>query len=569
MSSLSTSTDYDAKQLDSLVNQKAKMTFRSKEWINIPDQTANSYSSNKIKFNGLELANNSKYVCWNEAFITFGVNAVLQSTAPLRSDGTVLDYPSSLTFKGAGSECLIESVLVKIGTKNVTNNTSFNNILNHYRKIIDYSREKGKFMTPTTIWALDDPSSIQVCIDDDDALVQVINNRVSPVLPTSPLTTNYNSMLSQYNDGLYQRALITSVQPYPTQGSNPLTGLVTQDDYTTIARNFCSLIPPSGNATSSVLQYNMVCILKLSELHDIFAQLNFPISNLSVYIELSLNVGNAVFEPKNGLTNQSHSVESSNFIGSSCPLMLTDVGFNALSPNSGGEKSEIIVKVNSPISTSNGNRLECVRTNCLLYIPSVVLNPSSEEEIRAQPQKVVKYWDFQSQEKTELKSGGSLQFIPTTGISNLKRVWLIPYYSASNFTNGITPSRNPKCAEPYLPSPQGYINNFNILLNGRTFFNEAHQYSYQTFLQNTMDEMFDGGENPFFSAGLYTQKDFDQAPFYCVNVERNPAILSADIPCSISFSGSNGSLLNMDYLCLMEYEQTITLDRSGAKTLVL
>ena len=75
-----------------------------------------------------------------------------------------------------------------------------------------------------------------------------------------------------------------------------------------------------------------------------------------------------------------------------------------------------------------------------------------------------------------------------------------------------------------------------------------------------------GGLTDGVCSGLISKQAWEMAPVYSVNLERMlPA--EAILPKSISITGVNSSSMSVDYVCVVEYEQTgLKIDvLSGAK----
>jgi len=177
---------------------------------------------------------------------------------------------------------------------------------------------------------------------------------------------------------------------------------------------------------------------------------------------------------------------------------------------------------------------------------------------------------------TLLNQSNSINWAISNGVSNLKRIWIVPYYTQNNSaTSSSTASRqiSPvlQCtgSEPYYPSWNCQLTNIQLVLNGKNYYSNPITYGYEEFMHNVNPETLNGGQTDEIGAGLYDMYTWENCPLYVFDVSRNADIVSPDVSVSIQFIATNGTSNNIDLWAFCEYENRLVFDMSGNSLLVL
>lgn len=223
-----------------------------------------------------------------------------------------------------------------------------------------------------------------------------------------------------------------------------------------------------------------------------------------------------------------------------------------------------------------------------LYIPAYSFNPTFEQAYLASPVKTIKYTDVYQYQINNVNGGGQQNFnsLLTNGISNVKSVLLLPFFSASpndvvvgvagstlstmgalisNNTGFI--SGNPVWQSPFDPagtgttSPLCLITDFNIQVSGQNAIYNLEKYSFEQFNNQLYGQnAVNGGLTDGITSSLVDRQSFEnEYCYYYVNVERMLPV-EQSVPKSIQALGRNMSAKAVDYICFVEYGVEVNID---------
>ena len=104
-------------------------------------------------------------------------------------------------------------------------------------------------------------------------------------------------------------------------------------------------------------------------------------------------------------------------------------------------------------------------------------------------------------------------------------------------------------------SPLLAIGQLQIVVAGANVLANQHRYSYEHWMQEMSSFGVNGNLTDGVCSGLFSQQSWEMAPVFSVDLSRMlPA--EAILPKSISITGINSSSMQVDYVCVVEYEQT-------------
>jgi hypothetical protein len=548
--------EYDKQLIDNIRNEKMKRTFKSIEWLKLPDNSNGNYTTGQVHYNTQALAGN-KDLLLSEGFVQLPVNAVLETAGA----NNTLAYPYSVGLKQGGGAGFVDSVQMGLNGKQVTANTRGNDVMSFLRNMLDFTKERVAQYGPSILFAPDSTGSSVCVVNGAAAIVQVVNNKIQQ--PALAAITTLVSGLPQFNDGLYHRTMWASIANSGTLVANTNVPAFSRIAQQTLARvNTCNTFNGAQGGTQNAQYYQMSITIRLRDLHPVFAALDFPISGSSIDMNLFINSGHVDLTAAAGDLSycNSSSVRGGNF-----PLMITDVGETAIGANGG----RLTVQIGGTMTAGlHGGSITSNVVSTQLYIPAVTLDEMSQIEILSVGSRVVKYMDFQIQNiPAPVVAGGSIYWNISTGVSNLKRIWILGYNTAANFT-GVSPglvrvNHNPKCSEPYTSSPGFLLDDIVLKLGGSPYYSQSIKYSYEQYLENVNSQYVNGGQIDQNSSGLISFADFQRTPVYVFDVSRNN-LLSPDAQLSIELEATNNSAFQMDVWAYIEHEKMFTIRQLGA-----
>lgn len=217
---------------------------------------------------------------------------------------------------------------------------------------------------------------------------------------------------------------------------------------------------------------------------------------------------------------------------------------------------------------SNHQNASHQESACRIYAPAIEMEPSKAlsylQNFRDQP---VVYNDLISFFLLGQGPGVSFNFQMANGVSNAKRLIIIPFYRTrdNNVVNSdaayvpFQPS-SPFDSSPATTAPGAHISNFNILLSNQNMFPRNIEYGFEHFISEISEcNAINGGLDTGLTSGLI---DYDMWQnnyhYYIVDLSRR---LNGDsTPKSITMIGKNDTLFDVDYYIFCEYERQFSLN---------
>jgi hypothetical protein len=394
----------------------------------------------------------------------------------------------------------------------------------------------------------------------------------------------------------------------------------------------------AGNVQAGIVQYNIVATIYLKHIHSFFNMV--PLLK-GTFMKMTLNLNNTstAFTTSNstngtagnallGLPNSLVCTSVTNPFGGNNPIMIAsaaplsiapypvpvayntpesimatsifDTGSSLFAPvrnatvGGGGagaassQTQNYVVNLsigatclNSQLASLQGIERGILSQSVYLYVPSYTFNSPFEQAYLSQSVKTIKYTDVYQYQVLNVASGSQFNSLITNGISNIKSVLILPFYSSSG---SITPvnyagtqanlSTNsgfltglPVWQSPFDPagggptSPLCYLSNFNIQIAGQnaiynTQVRNFEQFNNQLYGCNAVN----GGLTDGLTSGLVGRQEFDmEYCYYYVNVERMLPV-EETVPKSVSIQGTNLSSKLVDLIVWVEYGNEIKID---------
>lgn len=230
---------------------------------------------------------------------------------------------------------------------------------------------------------------------------------------------------------------------------------------------------------------------------------------------------------------------------------------------------------NDPNNVGNALGSGQLSKSIYLYVPAYTFNPVFEQAYLSNPIKQVKYTDVYQYQVLRITQGQQFNNLITNGISNIKSVLIIPFYSPDN-TNGTTPFNMqgmPEFQSPFDPAgcggtaPMITLGNFNVQISGQNAIYNTQRYTFEEFNNQLYGyNAVNGGLTDGLTSGLIGYQDFLQTYcYYYVNVERMLPV-EQSVPKSVQIIGTNYSTQIIDLWVFVEYGVEINIDlQTGAR----
>ena len=529
--------------------------FSSKQWIYGLDQNSGVYSNGQVQFDLSTLSNAKGYLNWSEGYIVLPV--VMQTTVAINGAAAVglaqADLGAALKN---GFYQLINSCVVRVGDKDLVNLTQYTNMFINYKVLTSMSVSDLSNLGSSI--GVSPDSSVSSRYEANNAAVPVSVLKNNSLLWTSPsaalaaVPTTYNT--SRWNEGLFKRALTTGFNP------SVVSTLISEQNVQNNLRNYTKYAG-AGNVATDTQVYFVEAVIRLKDLHDVFAKMNMPISGAFVRLYLNLNIGSTevVCTKIAAGAVPNYSVSSVNIIDNTFPAMLTDIGVNSV--NTTANKITLNVQIAKIGAYQNS------LGQCRVYLPLYKMTPAYEAKyLESGTKKRIRYNDIISYTIPNQSAGSTFNQIVTNTVINPKKLIVIPMLSASA-NGGTYPIQSPITSEPGTSSYQASLSNFNVAVNGMNLYQNNINYDWDEFIQEVRPSNgLDGNINTGLSCGLIGQNDWqNQYRTYVVDLSRRLPE-QVGVNNSISILGQINTLVNLDLYCFVEWERSFTIDITTGET---
>lgn len=456
------------------------------------------------------------------------------------------------------------------------------------------------------------PSQLVLGISKPGAATDAAGTTSTSQFQAVPRTNN----MSSYNKGLYQRCVWVNtpvysagVAPIATHYAYPaivgtrrdLKGFRENRAYATPMQNGTasamndmtravdtSSTSVSASETPAFYQHYWNAVIPLKYLHDLFAQMAFPMRCLSITMFMYLNsVGKAGGSTASVISNGGEAIPAYNTTELpilnevvSCTTQLApQMSFNHTNPfivtNIGGYASN--AHADSVSTYRSGTSLGVGVTDvqmqingpCYLYFPVVKPRPEQITAIFAQSKwaRSIPFFDhqwYQCQSPLVIGKGQQLTWAITAGVRNPRRIWIIPFAASHTQSTAIQEPQIPvyqsfTCTEPATGSHGIELTNFTFQVGTIQLFQYPLQYSYEYFLDQFRDNLFNGAQDNIIAAGLVNEHMWKNGyTIYPFNLTRTIYALPPNESVSFVITFTNNSICPIEVHALIEYERVVS-----------
>ena len=656
---MSDSLVYDMSQM----SEGSPQVFVKRDWLSLLDQQNGNYLGNQSVIDTSQLSNSNKYMAYREGYLAVPLTLAVQGQ-PVDANGQTLltaqaslgvatGAPAKLATGAVGLKNwfghLVHSMTLDYAGTTIIQNTPLTSIWTHFGLMTTLSMGDVLANGSTIGFYPDNATSFGLNLTNTQTLAP-------PGIPNYPGVCNTYSMLNitsipnmdmplgQANEGMLRRSnywsfsntataggfqnlvadtsgatpvynKVTYGQPYSAAISS---GAMEQLRLSMIVKNQAPGVGPTGAQVGGYLQYGILAIIRLKDLHPFFSQV--PLLK-GVFMRLTLNLN----QPRFTLSQRQYAQQASTAINPSFDMVsvtsplggvnpiliqpqsrmltgLVEPGSQHVSSVSGCENFLFNGKFTSATSTfGQGSNLMTVTLNVgntpsdpsilssnrdtasnldqsiMLYVPAYTFNPTFEEAYLGSPVKTVVYTDIYQYTTPAVSANSPFNQLLTNGIANIKSILVFPVYEnmvskdysyVGSYTNPpqsiaktTSPLLSPFDTCPSTTSPLCHIANFNVVVAGQNMIYNTQKYAYEEFLNNLSGcNSINANLVNGLTSGLIGQSDFVASQcLYYVNTSR---MLPVDevVPKSVSIQGQNMSTQSVRYICFIEYGVQVSVD---------
>lgn len=220
--------------------------------------------------------------------------------------------------------------------------------------------------------------------------------------------------------------------------------------------------------------------------------------------------------------------------------------------------------------------------NCRIYAPIIDMEPSLVSAyITQHKEQAIYYRDVLYYTYPQVAAGDNFTYQIANGISNMKRLIIMPFYHDDTLAGGLSPGsavagdaawgypitqsipfepNSPFDSAPGTCAPQCSLQNFNILISNMNVFQRNINYTFENFIEEIAPaNAINGGLDTGCTSGLVDYYKWTQNyRYYVVDLSRRLA--GDNTPKSLTMVAQNASGFKVDYVFFVEYERHLSLD---------
>jgi hypothetical protein len=214
-------------------------------------------------------------------------------------------------------------------------------------------------------------------------------------------------------------------------------------------------------------------------------------------------------------------------------------------------------------STSFANVTSNAMQACRYYYSSISLQPSlALDYISSNSAKTVIYDNVLYNTFSNISANGSFSQLIQSGVSNIKSIILVPLISATAAPQGVGFSAYKSPLDP-CGGASGHpcsLTNLQISIGGANQLSTSLNYLFENFIEHVSKFNKSSPSEYGVNSGLISQQFWNNNRFYIVNVRSTEDDLTT--PRNVVVSFTNNSLLAIDVLCFIQYEDKFVINVS-------
>jgi hypothetical protein len=538
--------------------------FLKKDYLSILDNQAGQYGSNNFVLDTSQISNSNKFVNYREAYLF--IPLLLTLTAPAGSTFSPATAATSADFVMGLKNwigTIIHSFTLDFNGTTILSQVPYLPMYNTFKLVTTFSLNDiltqgssiGFNLDTSTSWAFT-PSTATTSVNGKGTS----NNQNLMSFPV--VQGAFNSYLST-NEGFLRRQMYYNLNPSGLTSPSTTSTFASLLSASNMQATWKSYIFNTINATASaqgVFQQQIGGIVYLKHLSSFFNEIPLLkgtffkmtafISNTSVQFEIDANkniINTSVTAPLAGVN----------------PLMIASAytGNGSSTLPAAIYTASICVgsKCLNTLQVAGANLQNSSMANVTLNVPAYSFAPIFEQAYLSEPIKKIVYTDiYQYQQQNVV---GNFNFLVTNGISNQRKIIMLPYYTATS-NGGLDPYASPFDPAGAGPtSPMCIINNLNFVVSGQNMLYNSVRYSWEMWLQQVYGiNSINNGQIDGLCSSLIGQQDFENIyNYYVVDVSRKLPVEDA-VPMSINIVGQNLNTNPLNLFVFVEYGVEISVD---------
>lgn len=552
--------------------------FVKKDWLSILDDQNGNYNSNQSTISTSQLSNSNKWLSFREGYLYVPMLLTLGTTSLSTAAGFLPATAATSADMAIGLKNwfgnIVHSFSVEYNGVSIIQQTPFCGMYNSFKLMTTLSWDDVKTQGASIGFYPDDALAWTFEAANSTTGVGVCNNTNFGSTVFGGIVTGqfqkYNS--GGGNIGLLKRQQFIAYDTAGDSGSGTFAGQLAADQARTLWKSYVSTkVNGVNNTTQGMFQVSISAVIKLKHLHSFFDKV--PLLK-GAFMKMVLTLNNTTISfTSAGSGGILSALTVSQPVGGVCPIMLASAAASNGSVAAFGAADyranlSVGARCLDSALVQGGAVGGTLGQSIYLYVPAYAFNPVFEEAMISRPIARVEYEDIYQYQVQGIASLGQVNQLLTNGISGIKSVLILPFYSSDATATGL-----PAYQSPYDPagtgptSPLCLLSNFNVVISGQNAIYNTERYSFEQFMNQTYGAgAINGGMIDGLTSGLIDQLSFEQEYcYYYVDVSRCLPV-EESVAKSVQVVAQNMSARKIDLFCFISYKQEIQIDRlSGAR----
>jgi hypothetical protein len=531
--------------------------FNGKKWTYITDSTSNSgqFGSGQIQFDLKNLSSQSQWIDLREATVEFPVKITAEITSSVASAQATGRIHAAIIKNGWHQ--WISSAQLMINGQTIQSAQPYENVAAQWRILSTWSQDELVKQGPTCGFSLDDMTG-----DSDTSGSVIIGNGLANctfgTFNTGPKGFDcLNNAAAAYdntlvNKGAIDRALFTN-------------------NSVTLATNQASVLAPTNMklagrsnvaATSTTLStpgtFWSAFYMATVRLRDLCDLRDFPMcKNLQGYLYLNFNSASTTLSVGSATAGVITTVATQITSGQTCPFLVNNNVTNGFTTTVGANTVVFTGLVDGTTTKAIGESGP-VLTSARLLAPYYMANPKADA-VLSQTNKF-----FTTLEKIQFTfdvAGGTAQnYTVTSGVSNPKRIVMLPLLKQLGGSNITAPEQSPFDPAPATSGNFATMSQLQIYVANQPIYQTPVQYDYEQFLSEQSQVGLNGNQSNEETSGLLTEQLWTQNHrFYTTDLSRRMDAEDGSSK-SVSVSYTNTNVFGHRVIGHLYYEKRWVMD---------
>lgn len=538
-----------------------KMPFNKYNYNYINDINSGVYSSNStlLQFDLSSLYNSSSFTIPSSHYLVIPIVRFAEAFTAANASVALDDDNYYLTSLKNLNTCLVHQVELQLSGKTVNQMIPLTNLITGVKLLSELSDDDLTLMGATLgILDVDNPNSMTY-------------QTVATALYNSPgIANNYvkgNHMINISNANTKQNAGVSNGAIQQKLPLNRVTGLVAGNPVTT--RNNLNLVTSSGNlANEFASTYELVgnvavwkdyAVIFVKDILDSMANIGL-VRKLDGILRIFLNTGAVSVDYS--LVSAINFVGTNSTFNDTCPITINSIDEIPVATAAKVTAGLFVAKGPGSIilngCTSNWTASSQMNA-CRYYYNQIQLQPSlALDYISSNSSKTVLYNSYLYNTFSGIEQGASYSQLVQSGVTNIKSIILIPLIASS--VSGFSAYKSPFDTCGGASFHPISLTNVQVAIGGTNQFSTSMYYTYENFIQEVSKFNKQSCSEYGVESGLISREFWNNNRVYICNVRSTEDDLNT--PRNVTISFNNNSLLKIDVLCYVQYEDKFIINVS-------